>query len=1252
MGGWVPGVARAVAVAGAGAFLGAARTSAEFVSSVQGTLPQQIEGQVREGVIASRYNDYDIGQFSRQLRSINGSLGEFKESLNKTTQGMGMAMSEIIKFSEMSMRGLGSQFNNAGAVTRSLYSASSTITSANMLGMNLSAYGQSMDAMRSSGLVGTYGRSAGYGQSELAFNRDFARNVGVGNYGTQRDMALQSIAASSAQQVSVGGKNVDVNQIMETQTAIFRASMGIGTTRAPDASFVSFGNAAIQRVDMQRIGGANALQPNGMAMAMYDQNRGTLINKTDASIQAERERIEKDKNPVTGESSFDRVERELRVESAQDRIKKLEETRNIYMQPSGPASLARAQRAGGADFRRTEVVAAMKAFAGNGDIFADTDDNEVYRTVAARSLGMQTVDFDAALKEAEAAPKAREAQEAAQKRLADKSFTGLGNVAYDGGSESRFTDDQRKQLQTTLAPIVSTADIKDFNAGMTNFAKTTELVSGATKTGLASSLDAIQKDTTLGDEDKRKKQLEAVNKSLESYSGVHPDRAGTNALTSSAITTGELTRQYEILGGQIKNLLSATGDWSLNTQGIMKKILETFEYFSTNSAALTRQMEEASAKGGPSPATAAAAPVPKAAFGGNVYGGLSYTIGERGPEGFIPKQDGYVVPNKEWHGPGRAFGGPVFGGFSYEVGEKGPEGYAKGKVSDSFQYLKGGLTPDQLNAMILEKSAKYGVDPRIALAVLSQESTFDPNAISKKGAVGLFQVMPSDNSMLEGTEKAETDRMFVNRPTTAQLKDPATNIDTGIKILAQVIKDANENPSTNGKDKLTEALYRYNGAWHKANNRSIYDPGSKEEKETAAWAARIKEMAIGQGVVWDLPGIINALPEYVRSRSGSEYAALDNKVQPYVTSTGGQRTLAPRGGGNIIPGFLSSGTESGDQTDYSYSLSLLNNLNDSSNKGNPFSNQTINNSQFFSDILSETNVKRQQSASVPGGSILRDVTVSGTGSEPNSGSTAGLGRMFSDDVYAKYWNQGKPTDGITNENGDMYNGTAHRGVDFAAPLGTPVFASSSGYARVYEMKTINGVQTEIEVQAGSTGLGRDLSGYGHYVKIFSEDGKQVQTYGHLGATSEDVWKKLGKRNPDGTYSIQKGTQIGAVGSTGNSSGPHLHFEVTSTEDRQNIDPFALLPHYASGGSVSKGRTIVVGEKGPEAFVPDASGTIVNNSSLNSSLSFSAGNTSLPKLIIEFVSPSGEMIGETEIKFGELIDRHVVVNPSKNWMVRA
>ena len=1236
--------AAAAATAAAGGFLGAVRSSAEFVSSIQGTLPQQIEGQVREGTIAARYNDYDIGQFSRQLRTVNGSLGEFKDSLTKTTQGMGMAMAEIIKFTEMSMRGLGSQFNNSTAVTRSMYSASSTITNANMLGMNLSAYGQSMDAMRSSGLVGTYGRSAGYGQSELAFNRDFSRNVGVGNYGTQRDMALQNIASSSAQQVSVGAKNVDVNQIMETQTAIFRASMGIGTTRAPDASFVSFGNAAIQRVDMQRIAGANALQPNAMAMAMYDQNKGSLIKQTDASIQAERERIEKDKNAVAGESSFDKIERELRVEGAQDRIKKLEETRNIYMQPSGPASLARAQRAGGADFRRTEVVSAMKAFAGDEDIFADNDNNEFYRTVAARSLGMSTVDFDAALREAQAAPKAREDQEAAQKRLADKSFTSLGNVGYDIGAESRFTDDQRKQLQATLSPIVATADIKDFNAGMTNFAKTTEIVSGETKTRLGSSLEAIQKDTTISDEDKRKRQLEAVNKSLESSSGVHPDRAATNALTSSAITTGELTRQYEILGGQITNLVSATGNWSLNLQGIMKDILRTFEYFSKNSGELTRQMEEAAKKGGPSPTTAAAGPA--AAFGGNVYGGLSYTIGERGPEGFIPKQDGYVVPNKEWKGPGRAFGGPVFGGFSYEVGEKGPEGYAKGKVSDGFQYLKGGLTPDQLNAMILERSAHYKVDPRIALAVLSQESTFDPNAISKKGAVGLFQVMPSDNSVLEGTEKADMDRMFVNRPTTAQLKDPATNIDAGIKILAQVIKDANENPSTNGKDKLTEALYRYNGAWHKVNNRSIYDPGSKRENETADWAARIKEMAIGQGVVWDAPGIINALPEYVRSRSGSEYAALGNKVQPYVTSEGGQRTPAPRGGGNILSGFLSSGTESGDQTDYSYSLSLLEKMNDPSRRGNAFGGQTINNSQSFSDILSQTTIKKQQFASVPGGSI------SDTPPVANTDSTAGLGRMFSDDVYAKYWNQGKPTNLITNEHGDVHNGTAHRGVDFAAPLGTPVFASSSGYARVYEMKTINGVQQEVEVEAGSTGLGRDLTGYGHYVKIFTEDGKQVQTYGHLGATSEDVWKSLGQRMSNGSYQIKRGTQIGAVGSTGNSTGPHLHFEVTTTEGRNNLDPFALLPHFAAGGAVAKGKTIVVGEKGPEAFVPDSNGTIVSNAALNSSISSFSGNSSLPKLVIEFVSPSGQLIGETEIKFGELIDKHVVVNPSKNWMVRA
>lgn len=87
--------------------------------------------------------------------------------------------------------------------------------------------------------------------------------------------------------------------------------------------------------------------------------------------------------------------------------------------------------------------------------------------------------------------------------------------------------------------------------------------------------------------------------------------------------------------------------------------------------------------------------------------------------------------------------------------------------------------------------------------------------------------------------------------------------------------------------------------------------------------------------------------------------------------------------------------------------------------------------------------------------------------------------------------------------------TNHHGLDFAAAAGTPVVAVMSG--RV--------------VSAGS------LGGYGNQVLLAHPDGTQTR-YGHLSRI--DVL-------PGQTLSA--GEQLGAVGSTGISTGPHLHFEV-------------------------------------------------------------------------------------------------------------
>ncbi len=85
----------------------------------------------------------------------------------------------------------------------------------------------------------------------------------------------------------------------------------------------------------------------------------------------------------------------------------------------------------------------------------------------------------------------------------------------------------------------------------------------------------------------------------------------------------------------------------------------------------------------------------------------------------------------------------------------------------------------------------------------------------------------------------------------------------------------------------------------------------------------------------------------------------------------------------------------------------------------------------------------------------------------------------------------------------------HGGVDIAAPTGTPVFATRDG----------------VVVKAGRQGA------YGNLVIVEHEFGYETY-YGHLSR----ILVKTGDR-------VEKGFRIGLVGSTGKSTGPHLHFEV-------------------------------------------------------------------------------------------------------------
>ncbi|MFJ6482865.1 MULTISPECIES: M23 family metallopeptidase [unclassified Streptomyces] len=109
--------------------------------------------------------------------------------------------------------------------------------------------------------------------------------------------------------------------------------------------------------------------------------------------------------------------------------------------------------------------------------------------------------------------------------------------------------------------------------------------------------------------------------------------------------------------------------------------------------------------------------------------------------------------------------------------------------------------------------------------------------------------------------------------------------------------------------------------------------------------------------------------------------------------------------------------------------------------------------------------------------------------------------------------------------GGMWSSGSHTGIDFHAASGTSVHAVGLGTV----------------VEAGWGGA------YGNNVVIKHNDGTYTQ-YGHMTSLNVSVGQQ-----------VTPGQQIGLSGSTGNSSGPHLHFEArTGSQYGSDIDPISYL----------------------------------------------------------------------------------------------
>jgi len=149
------------------------------------------------------------------------------------------------------------------------------------------------------------------------------------------------------------------------------------------------------------------------------------------------------------------------------------------------------------------------------------------------------------------------------------------------------------------------------------------------------------------------------------------------------------------------------------------------------------------------------------------------------------------------------------------------------------------------HGIVADKASKYAIDPSLVHAVIKTESNGNPYAVSRKGAMGLMQLMPGTASDLE-----------VRNPF-----DPEENIDGGTKYLRDLIERF--------KGDLTLALAAYN-----AGPKAVEKRGS------------VPEIAETKQYVRKVLSLYNGVPYHPLPSSGASAVSRTEQIYKIVTEDG------------------------------------------------------------------------------------------------------------------------------------------------------------------------------------------------------------------------------------------------------------------------------------------------------------------------------------------------------------------------------
>ena len=153
---------------------------------------------------------------------------------------------------------------------------------------------------------------------------------------------------------------------------------------------------------------------------------------------------------------------------------------------------------------------------------------------------------------------------------------------------------------------------------------------------------------------------------------------------------------------------------------------------------------------------------------------------------------------------------------------------------------------------------------------------------------------------------------------------------------------------------------------------------------------------------------------------------------------------------------------------------------------------------------------------------------------------------------------------ISQYYGENITSAFHTGIDYACPMGTAILASESGVIRYSDF---------------------DHTGFGNCV-IIEHDANHATLYAHL---TSFRFTNIGRQ-------VEQGEVIGYSGNTGNSTGPHLHFEARTkwNDYRSHFDPMKL-PLISVDDTASFHEKLNDADKlSPEVFVSAPAGVFAHS----------------------------------------------------------